>query len=282
LPQIDPGAIGRPIEIPDAVWDERDVLLYAVGVGAGQDDPYAELEFTTENSEGKELRVLPTFGVILSHRVTEAAFDGIDIAAVVHAEQSLELAGPLPVSGRAVLSAQVTEIWDKGSGALMVVEGTADDRASGDRLLSARSSVFIRGAGGFGGERGPSSAWRVPEREPDQVVEVTPRPDQALTYRLSGDRNPLHVDPEFARRAGFERPILHGLCTFGFTGRALLHAVCGSDPARFGAIEARFTAPVIAGQTLGVEVWEDDDEVTFRTVGPDETTVLDRGVLRRV
>jgi acyl dehydratase len=282
LSQVDTGVIGRPIEIPDAVWDERDVLLYAVGVGAGQDDPYAELEFTTENSEGKQLRVLPTFGVILSHRVTEAAFRGIDIAAVVHAEQALELAGPLPVSGRAVLSAQVTEIWDKGRGALMVVEGAAHNAATGDQLLSVRSSIFVRGAGGFGGERGPSTAWSAPERTPDHVVEVTPRPDQALTYRLSGDRNALHVDPEFARRAGFERPILHGLCTFGYTGRALLHAVCGSDPARFGAIEARFTAPVIAGQTLRIDAWEEGDEVTFRTVGPQETTVLDRGVLRRV
>jgi acyl dehydratase len=282
LLQIDTGVIGRPIEIPDAVWDERDVLLYAVGVGAGQDDPYAELEFTTENSEGKDLRVLPTFGVILSHRVTEAAFRGIDIAAIVHAEQSLELAGPLPVSGRAVLAAQVTEIWDKGRGALMVVEGTALNGATGDRLLTVRSSVFIRGAGGFGGERGPSSSWSAPEREPDHVIEMTPRPDQALIYRLSGDRNSLHVDPEFARRAGFEQPILHGLCTFGYTGRVLLHAVCGSDPARFGAIAARFTAPVIAGQTLRVEAWEGHDEVTFRTVGPNDTTVLDRGVLRRV
>jgi acyl dehydratase len=164
----------------------------------------------------------------------------------------------------------------------MVVEGTAHTGATGDRLLTVRSSIFIRGSGGFGGERGPSSTWRVPEREPDHVVEVTPRPDQALTYRLSGDRNPLHVDPDFARSAGFDQPILHGLCTFGYTGRALLHAVCGSDPARFRAIEARFTAPVIAGQTLRVEAWVQDDEVTFRTVGPDETTVLDRGVLRRV
>jgi acyl dehydratase len=181
-----------------------------------------------------------------------------------------------------VLSAQVTEIWDKGRGALMVVEGTALNGATGDRLLTVRSSVFIRGAGGFGGERGPSSSWSAPEREPDHVIEMTPRPDQALIYRLSGDRNSLHVDPEFARRAGFEQPILHGLCTFGYTGRVLLHAVCGSDPARFGAIAARFTAPVIAGQTLRVEAWEGHDEVTFRTVGPNDTTVLDRGVLRRV
>ena len=137
---------------------------------------------------------------------------------------------------------------------------------------------FMRyGEGGFGGDRGPSSSWVRPEREPDQRVEYGTRPEQALLYRLSGDHNPLHSDPTFAAGGGFERPILHGLCTYGFTGRALLHALCGSDPTRFGTMHARFTRPVLPGDTLVISMWAGADGALFQTATQDGTVVLDHG-----
>jgi len=171
----------------------------------------------------------------------------------------------------------VTGIYDKGSGAVVVSESTSVDAGSGQPCFSTTTSLFIRGEGGFGGERGPSSTVPMPEREPDEVVTYPTRTDQALLYRLSGDRNPLHSDPVFAKRAGFDRPILHGLCTYGFTGRALLHAVCGSDPARFGTMAGRFSRPTYPGDTLTVAIWDDGDEVRFRTVNQRGETVIDAG-----
>jgi acyl dehydratase len=137
--------------------------------------------------------------------------------------------------------------------------------------------VFIRGEGGFGGDRGPSAAWERPEREPDQRVSSQTRPDQALLYRLSGDRNPLHSDPAFAARAGFPRPILHGLCTYGVTGRLLLHALCGSDPGRFRSMRARFSRPVLPGARLTVSIWVDGATATFQTSDDDGQVVIDHG-----
>lgn len=276
---IDLNAVGRPLTLSDVTWTDKEVLLYALGVGAGQEDPAGELSFTTECAEGHPLRVLPTFGVALTHHASEEAIRDLDIARVVHAEQALELEGPLPTSGTARVSAAVTSIYDKGSGALVVVEGSAADATTGRSLLRLRSAMFIRGAGGFGGDRGPSSAWALPDRAPDARLSATTRPDQALLYRLSGDRNALHADPAFARRAGFERPILHGLCTYGFTGRLLLEEFCDSDPTRLRSIEVRFSAPVIPGERLHVEAWQADDEVLFRTASSSGNVVLDRGRL---
>jgi len=162
----------------------------------------------------------------------------------------------------------------------VVSESLAVDPASGEPMITSRSSVFIRGEGGFGGDRGPRTEWKVPEREPDHVVTYRTRPEQALIYRLSGDRNPLHSDPAFAARAGFPRPILHGLCTYGFTGRALLHTLAGSDPARFAAMSGRFTAPVFPGDALTVSMWADGEQVWFRTAKDDGTIVIDRGEAR--
>ena len=152
------------------------------------------------------------------------------------------------------------------------------DAHTGEPRFASTSSLFIRGEGGFGGARGPSSSaepW--PAREPDDVVTYAVRPDQALVYRLSGDRNPLHSDPVFAKRAGFDRPILHGLCTYGFTGRALLHAVCGSDPARFRSMAGRFSRPTYPGDTLTISIWSEGDGVRFRTDNQRGETVIDAG-----
>jgi acyl dehydratase len=160
----------------------------------------------------------------------------------------------------------------------VVTESTAVDAATGHPLVTTRGSIFIRGEGGFGGDRGPAADWAMPSGAPDdQVTYAVPR-DQALLYRLTGDRNPLHSDPQFAARGGFDRPILHGMCTYGYTGRALLHAVCGSDPGRFLSMEGRFTRPVMPGEELTISIWADGETAYFRTTVGGQP-VIDRGRL---
>ncbi|HXM54226.1 MAG TPA: MaoC/PaaZ C-terminal domain-containing protein [Candidatus Dormibacteraeota bacterium] len=269
------GQTGGPTETS---WSSKDALLYALGVGAGQDDPLRELEFTTENSHGVTQRVLPTFGVIVVQQGgPRIPIGDFDRAMLVHAEQALTLHRPLPVEGRARITSTLRGIYDKGSGALVVTESEAADAESGEPLLSTMSSAFIRGEGGFGGDRGPSASWERPDREPDQRVRSQTRPDQALLYRLSGDRNPLHSDPKFAARAGFPRPILHGLGTYGVTGRLLLHALCGGDPARFRSMRARFSRPVLPGACLTVSIWVDGGSARFQTTDEDGQVVIDHG-----
>jgi acyl dehydratase len=276
---IDPGAVGTTGEPSEHTWTSKDALLYAVGVGAGHPDPLQELAFTTENSKGIDQQVLPTFSVILGMGAggVIAKAGSYNPVFLVHGEQGIRLHRPLPVAGTVRTTGTITGIYDKGSGAVVAAEVEGVDAATGERLLTSTSSVFIRGEGGFGGERGPSGGRNAPpERAPDEQVTYVTKPDQALVYRLSGDRNPLHVDPWFAKAAGFERPILHGLCTYGFTGRALLHTLCGSDPARFVSMEGRFSRPVYPGDALTVSMWVDGDEAVFRTT-VEGTTVLDSG-----
>ncbi|WP_249010682.1 MaoC/PaaZ C-terminal domain-containing protein [Conexibacter sp. DBS9H8] len=275
--------VGRTYVVPAHTWNDRDVLIYALGVGAGQHDPYdeRELAFTLEDPAGVPL-VLPTFGVAVSHQVAELAYRELDLTKVVHAEQSLTWSGALPAAATVRIESTVTDVYDKGAGALMVSETVVSDTRTRVVRMRARTSVFVRDAGGFGGDRGPSEAWAVPERTPDHVLMADTRPDQALLYRLSGDRNPLHADPAFARAAGFDRPILHGLCTYGMSARLLLHAVCGSDPEALASLSARFSAPVVPGESLTVHAWvdhEDPEIVVFQTFGADGRVVLDRGRL---
>jgi acyl dehydratase len=280
---LDHSLIGAASEPHERSWTSTDALLYAVAVGAGLGDPLRELEFTTENSAGIEQKVLPTFGVLVARGAAGRSLGSFDRAMLVHAEQAFELHRPLPAAGTARTTSTVTGIYDKGSGALVVTESAAVDAESGDPLVTSRSSAFIRGEGGFGGERGPQDGgerWERPGRDPDLRVEQPTRPEQALLYRLTGDRNPLHTDPRFAARGGFDRPILHGMCTYGITGRALLHALCDSDPARFGSMSARFTRPVLPGETLVVSIWQDDGGAIFQTTKKDGTVVIDRGRMR--
>jgi acyl dehydratase len=265
-------------------WDSKDALLYAVGVGAGLGDPLRELEFTTENSEGIEQQVLPTFGVLVAQARPARRLGDFDPALLVHAEQAFELHRPLPVAGTVRTTATVTGIYDKGSGALITTENEAVDAATGEPLVTSTSGIFIRGEGGFGGPRGAGDSWALPDRAPDHRVVQETRPEQALIYRLSGDRNPLHADPKFAARGGFSKPILHGLCTYGVTGRALLHALCDGDPGRFRSMSGRFSRPVLPGEPLTVSMWlagasadGEGETALFQTTREDGTVVIDRG-----
>jgi acyl dehydratase len=204
-------------------------------------------------------------------------------ALLVHGQQAVTLHQPIPVEGTVTITSEITGIYDKGKAAVVVSEARAV--MDGEPLYTNTSSVFIRGEGGWGGERGPSGPKNVPpERDPDRELTYQTSPDQAFVYRLSGDRNPLHTDPSFAALGGFDRPILHGLCSYGFTGRALLHALCDGDPAAFEHIEGRFTAPVMPGDALTIRMWSlGNGESLFTTSageGDAERVVIDQGLLR--
>jgi acyl dehydratase len=249
---IDASAVGK--ELPETTFEyaDRDVMLYALGVGATT----AELPFVYE----KNLKVLPTFAVIPAFSVMAGIGRVVEInpMMVLHGEQRIALRATIPTSGKLTTGAKISAIYDKGSGAVIVVDSATKD-ASGALVFENQASIFVRGAGGFGGERGPSATSKniPPERKPDHHIEYKTSTDQAALYRLSGDRNPLHIDPEFAKLAGFDRPILHGLCTFGHVGRAILHACCGGDPARFQAFEVRFSGVVYPGETIVTDIWMD-------------------------
>jgi acyl dehydratase len=273
---INPDAVGSKGEPAEHSWDAKDCLLYAVGVGAGTD----ELAFTTENTADTAQQVLPTMAVVLGAGAlgVMGKVGTFNPAMLVHGEQAIELHDLIPTRGTVSTVAEITGIWDKGKGAVIETSAVSTDVATGRPLFTNRSSAFIRGEGGFGGERGPSGPRNVaPDRAPDHEVTYQTREDQALTYRLSGDRNPLHSDPSFAAMGGFPKPILHGLCTYGFTGRALLHTLCASDPARFRSMEGRFSSPVFPGEALTVRMWVEDDKAVFQTTGDDGRVVLDAG-----
>jgi acyl dehydratase len=208
-------------------------------------------------------------------------FGEINLAMLVHGEQKIEVFGPIPTVGTVVSTTRIVGIYDKGSGALVVMETESKYKDSGKPAFKTRFGAFIRGEGGFGDSRGDALTERpkIPERAPDHEVTYATRDDQALLYRLSGDRNPLHSDPAFAKMAGFPKPILHGLCTYGVTGRALLHTLCGSDPEKFKVMDARFSKPVYPGDALTVRMWDDGKgQALFQTATQEGTVVIDGGV----
>lgn len=264
-------------------WTSKDALLYALGVGAGQLDPTGfELEFTTENSMNIEQRVLPTMPVIIAMGGGPGlpSWGDFDFRMLLHGEQGVTVHGPIPPDGEVESVARIVGIYDKGKAAVVRIENTSTYVDSGKPAFTTRFAAFIRGEGGFGESRGDEipDPPKAPERAPDHEVSYPVPADQALTYRLSGDRNPLHSDPEIAKFAGFEKPILHGLCTYGYTGRALLHTLCGSDVAKFTSMDVRFSRPVMPGDTLTVKMWvESAGKAIFQTVNQDGTVVIDGG-----
>lgn len=247
---LSPEVVG--LELPPTIfeYDERDVMLYAIGVGA------TELDFVYE----RNLKVLPTFAVIPAFPALAGLTASVDInlAMVLHGEQGFTIHKPIPTKGKLTTTGKVTGVYDKGKGALITLEAETRDE-QGELLFVNRSGVFVRGAGGFGGERGPEAGNIPPDRPPDRTVEMQTLPIQAIIYRLSGDRNPLHVDPAFAKMAGYDRPILHGLCTFGHVGRAVLAEYCGNDPSRFVGMEVRFSGVVFPGDKIITEMWDEGE-----------------------
>jgi acyl dehydratase len=274
---IKPDAVGTKGLPSRRTWTSKDALLYAVGVGAGT----GELAFTTENTKDVQQRVLPTFAVIIGGGgVPMDRIGSFNPMLMVHGEQGIELLDEIPPDGELESVGEVTAIWDKGSAAVLEFEATATNVATGKPLLKTRTMLFCRGEGGWGGDRGPSVKLEFPNRAPDHEVTYQTREDQALIYRLSGDRNPLHSDPSFAAMGGFDRPILHGLCTWGFTGRALLHTLCGGDPSRFKAMNSRFSKPVYPGDALTISMWVDGNSALFRTSNQQGDIVIDQGTFR--
>ena len=255
-------------------WTESDVLLYHLAVGAGTapgDNLSAQaLRWTVE---GDRLQVLPSFGIVApTFHLTEPPHElpgcDIDLSHVLHGTQAIEVHRSIPASGSVTVTTRITDVWDKGSAAVIVQEGTAT-AADGTDLWSTRSSMFVRGEGGWGGERGPSVArLEVPERDPDLDTSYATTPQQALLYRLCGDRNPLHADPAFAQAAGFPAPILHGLCSLGIALRMVVDGLLDGDAAAVRRVTARFAGVVFPGETIHVRAWAADRDVRIEaTIG---------------
>ena len=273
---IDPRAVGQELPAFERSWTSDDLLLYALGVGAGP----SELHYTTENTAGVLQRAIPTFATVIGESFAREAIElagSVDWSRAVDGAHALELPCPLPVSGRVSTVRRVTDVFDKGTAGIVVTEAVSADAATGQLMFVNRTSMFFPGQGGFGGERGPSGRRTMPATPPNHVVQYDTRPETPLLYRLTGDRYPIHSDPAYARAAGFPGPILHGLCTFGYAARALITTVGGGEVALLRAIEARFAAPAIPGDTLRTEIWCDGDEALFVTRRTDGEAVLDGG-----
>jgi acyl dehydratase len=249
---LERNVIGRPSAPMSHRYTWRDTVLYALGVGARAED----LDYLFEMNGPK---VLPTFAVVPSFHAMIAVLAevGANPVTTVHGEQKIVLHRPIPPAGELSTIATVTGIYDKGKGAVMAVEAkTSDDK--GEPLFDNTFSIFARGEGGFGGDRGPEPLKADPPegKAPDFTMVERTAAEQAILYRLSGDLNPLHVSPQFAKMAGFDRPILHGLCTYGYAGRAVLAHACGGDLGRFKSFAARFSGVVFPGDTLTTEGWQ--------------------------
>jgi acyl dehydratase len=243
--------VGAPLDPVRHAYTWRDTVIYALGVGAR----LGELDYLYE---GRGPKVLPTFAVVPSFRslIQVVGALGASPMSILHGEQTIRLQRPIPPGGELVTTAEVTGIYDKGKGALVVVVARTSDEG-GQGLFENEFSLFVRGEGGFGGPRGPEARQaEPPDRAPDFAETQATLPEQAALYRLSGDLNPLHIAPEAARVGGFDRPILHGLCTYGFAGRALLAHACGGDPARLASFAARFSGVVFPGDTLTTSGWQ--------------------------
>lgn len=264
----------HPIPLGRQRLSRHAAALYALSVGFGQ-DPLDTRQLAYVDPTRADMPMLPFMAVVLAPNgpwIADPAL-GIDYGKAVHGEQFMHFEAPLPTEGEVVSKLRVLSVIDKGEGkgAIMVTEKELLDAVSSQRYAVLRSTLFLRGNGGFGGPSGPVPPLDVPpERAPDHILDMPTRPEQALYYRLNGDFNPLHADPAVAAKAGYPQPILHGLCTLGLCGHALLRTLCEHDPARLQSLGARFSAPVLPGDTVRVEMWDDG---SFRA------RVLERDVL---
>lgn len=265
---IDPSiAIGADLGSRTFSWAASDVLLYHLAVGAGSrpgDNVSADaLRYTLD---GPSLQVLPTFGVVAPsfHETDPPPLDlpgcDINLAQVVHGAQSISVAAPLPAAGTATLRVRISDVWDKGRAAVIWQEGVATS-PEGEELWTVRSSIFVKGEGGWGGDRGTSEKLEPPARAPDTDTSYAVTPQQALLYRLCGDRNPLHADPRFAEGAGFPAPILHGLCSYGIVLRELTDGLLGGDATAVAGFGGRFSGVVFPGETIRVQGWREDGRI---------------------
>ncbi len=256
-------ALGFEFPEAESAWNADQVILYHLGIGAGvpPTDP-KELEYTYEGN----LKVLPSFAVIPVFGALTGVLSvpGLEFnpMMLLHGEQDIEIAGPIPTDATARHSGRVAAIYDKGKAAVVVLDVTTKN-AKGETLFVNHFSVFLRGEGGFGGESGPEPGNVPPDRAPDGVVESPTLPQQALLYRLSGDKNPLHADPSFAAMGGFDRPILHGLCSYGIACKAIVDHVLGGDVAKVARYQARFRGVVFPGETLVTRYWREGDRVVL-------------------
>jgi acyl dehydratase len=248
-------ALTAPAYRQQTSWDDKDVLLYHLGIGAGSAP--TDLRYTYEN----DLQVLPSFVTVIGGGMpggglsSRPGFD-VDLASILHGSQEIVVHQPLPAYGSVVQSGRVSAVYDKGKAAVVVLEGSGTF-PDGTELYTSRNELFVRGEGGFGGDRGPATNIAFPDREPDHTVEKTTRADQALIYRLSGDRNPLHADPDFAKAAGFDAPILHGLCSYGLVLKAVVDACLHGDATRIRRYRTKFAGVLFPGETIRVRVWQD-------------------------
>ncbi|MFG2885137.1 MaoC/PaaZ C-terminal domain-containing protein [Streptomyces sp. NPDC048297] len=277
---VDKATSAPPVRA-DASWDDRDVRLYhlALGAGARETDP-AELRYVYER-HAQGLRVLPTFGVVaggtggVGFQVFDQPGVDIDLASVLHGGQEITVHRPLPAAARGTTLTRVPAVYDKGKAAVIVQESTLLGE-DGEPLITQRNHIFVRGEGGFGGDRGPSDRLPAPDREPDLLLEIPTLRQQALLYRLTGDFNPLHADPGTARAAGYDRPILHGLCTFGIAVKAVTDHLLGGDATRVTHLRTRFSGVFFPGETLRLRIWDTGDghQLTATSADRDDAPVL--------
>jgi len=244
-------------------WGQDDVILYHLGLGAGLDKPVdpKELEYTYE----KNLKALPSFGVVPVFGALGTGMAGtpgieINFALVLHGEQDIEIHKPIPTSAEVVSQPGIAGIYDKGKAALIVMEVVTSEKG-GDKLFTNRFSIFARGEGGFGGESGPKAGNQAPDRAPDALAESRTLPNQALLYRLNGDKNPLHADPEFAKMGGFDVPILHGLCSYGIVCKAVVDTMLDGDVGKVGRYQARFAGVLFPGETIVTSMWKEGEQI---------------------
>ncbi|MFT4082133.1 MAG: MaoC/PaaZ C-terminal domain-containing protein [Nocardioides sp.] len=275
-------ALAAPAQVEELAWTERDVLLYHLSLGAGRGtDP--ELVYTYEPG----LRVLPTFALVAGQGIsagprltTGLRLPGLDVdlRRLLHGGQGLVLHTPLPTSATAVRTTRVIDVWDKGKAAVVVRESRVTT-TDGAPLWTSTMRIWARGEGGFGGGSGPAEEGAPPDRRPDRVIEVATTPDQARLYRLNGDLNPLHIDPESAAHAGFGAPILHGLATYGIVARAVIDALGAGAPERLASYDARFAGTLLPGERLSIAVWHEEgrEEGMAEETWTVEATCVDRG-----